>query len=176
MEEPRGLAEGRCPPDASCGHLLLIEGSCPSSSRQSPHILLGGNKQNALESSGKGPQNEPLGIIPVPRAWQEAGRNAALLCRFLGSLSRVNTQHFSAVASGEALCRLPGKDGAKDSRGAGVRGLRMRSPSAVLTACWGASSFGACALGWLSKSAVPPTVQLFELCVGYTGLKVIGAD
>lgn len=43
--------------------------------------------------------------------------------------------------------------------------------SAFLTVRWGRGRGAACTLGWVSKSAVPPTGQLLELCIGYKGLK-----
>lgn len=137
-----------------------MKGLCPSSSCRSPAILLGGKKQNALESFGKGPQNESVGVIAAWGAgqagsWEKCGFSVPFPQIAVSgkhpALERCQPQgrRFDACQGGRVQ-RLPWEPGGL--------GPDRFPPSAACV-----EGLGVVGLGWASDPAVPPTVQLFAL-------------
>lgn len=119
VAEPRSLPEGWRPPDAGCGHLLLIGGQCPSGSccgrllraATSPYLAFfwADESKINLSLSAKDHQNELSGVIHVLGGLAGSWRRCCFSLPFPQIAVLVNTQHFSSVSHQGGALRPQGK-------------------------------------------------------------------
>ena len=135
--------------------LMLIEGD----NVPSPQILLGGNKQNALERFRKGPPNEPLGIIPVRRGLAGGWEKCCFSLPF--PQIAVSGKHLLAVSLGGGAV-TPARDTAPRAPGAGAGGFGGE--------CLPHSTLGGggavCTPGWAREPLVSLTMRLSSKSTG----------